>query len=140
MVSEEKMFENIDTHTHTYIHTADRAYLYYKLTNEPKGSGELKSLRRSLACTQSSNEYIAFESPGDAIFEVYKTAIFVPFVPSIKRRHGSTNVFICQCNIRLTSSHDDGCLTVWPNKSVNKCSAPRIWHNYHRTFTVNIQK
>ena len=32
--------------THTYIHTYERtteAYLYYKLTNEPKGSGELKT-------------------------------------------------------------------------------------------------
>ena len=38
-VVSEEMFENVDTHTH--IHTDDRAYLYYKLTNEPKGSGEL---------------------------------------------------------------------------------------------------
>ena len=40
-VSEEKMFENVDN---TYIHTYERtteAYLYYKLTNEPKGSDEL---------------------------------------------------------------------------------------------------
>ena len=34
VVSEEKMFENVDVHT--YIHTDDRAYLHYKLTNEPK--------------------------------------------------------------------------------------------------------
>ena len=26
----------------TYIHTDDKAYIYNKLTNEPKGSGELK--------------------------------------------------------------------------------------------------
>ena len=49
VVSEEKMFENVDIHTyihtyihtciHTYIHTHDRACLYYKLTYEPKGSG-----------------------------------------------------------------------------------------------------
>ena len=37
VVSEEKMFENI----YTLIRTT-AAYLYYKLTNEPKGSGELK--------------------------------------------------------------------------------------------------
>ena len=43
VISEEKMFENVDTHTH--IHTDDRAYLYYKLTNEPKGSGELAKSR-----------------------------------------------------------------------------------------------
>ena len=43
VVSEEKMFENVDIHTHinTYTHTDYRAYLHYKLTNEPKGSGEL---------------------------------------------------------------------------------------------------
>ena len=47
LVSEE-MFENGDTHTYidTYIHThrLQEAYLYYKLTYEPKpkGSGELK--------------------------------------------------------------------------------------------------
>ena len=46
------MFENVDiqhTHiprhihtcTHTHIRTTE-AYLYYKLTNEAKGSGELK--------------------------------------------------------------------------------------------------
>ena len=33
MVSEEKMFENVDN-THTYLRTAE-AYLYYKLTNKP---------------------------------------------------------------------------------------------------------
>ena len=32
----------IHTNTHTHIRTTE-AYLYYKLTNEPKGSGELKS-------------------------------------------------------------------------------------------------
>ena len=40
------MFENVDN-IYTYISTAERtteAYLYYKLTNEPKGSGELKSM------------------------------------------------------------------------------------------------
>ena len=51
VVSEEKMFENVDTHTHihTYIYTYitdDSAYLYYKLTNEPKGSGELKKKKK----------------------------------------------------------------------------------------------
>ena len=34
------MFENVDIHT-IHIWTTE-AYLYYKLTNEPKGSGELK--------------------------------------------------------------------------------------------------
>ena len=38
VVSEEKIFENVDINK--YIHTTE-AYLYYKLTNEPKGSGEL---------------------------------------------------------------------------------------------------
>ena len=40
VVSEEKMFENIDN-THTYIRTTE-AYLSYKLTTEPKGSAQLK--------------------------------------------------------------------------------------------------
>ena len=46
VVSEEKMFENADTHTHihTYIRTTE-AYLSYKLTTEPKGSGELNIYR-----------------------------------------------------------------------------------------------
>ena len=37
------MFDNVDTytHTHTYPRTTE-AYLYYKLTYEPEGSGELK--------------------------------------------------------------------------------------------------
>ena len=38
------MFENVDiqhTHIPTHIRTT-KASLYYKLTNEPKGSGELK--------------------------------------------------------------------------------------------------
>ena len=41
-VVSEKKFENVDTHTYTqtYIRTTE-AYLYYKLTIEPKGSGEL---------------------------------------------------------------------------------------------------
>ena len=37
VVSEEKMFEKVDTHTYTHTRTTD-AYLYYKLTCEPKGS------------------------------------------------------------------------------------------------------
>ena len=45
VVSEEKMFENVDIHTyiHTHIHIwTTEAYLSYKLATEPKGSGELK--------------------------------------------------------------------------------------------------
>ena len=43
-VVSEKMFENVDIqYTHIPIHIRTTgAYLYYKLTNEPKGSGELK--------------------------------------------------------------------------------------------------
>ena len=38
-VSEEKVFENVDNiHIHIW---KTHAYLYYKLTNEPKGLGEL---------------------------------------------------------------------------------------------------
>ena len=45
VVSEEKMFENADIHTHTHTHIRTTgAYLYYKLTNEAKGSGELINL------------------------------------------------------------------------------------------------
>ena len=36
------MFENVDIHTYTPTHIrTTEAYLYYKLINEPKGSGEL---------------------------------------------------------------------------------------------------
>ena len=34
VVSEEKMFENVDIHTYTHMRTAE-AYLFYKLTTEP---------------------------------------------------------------------------------------------------------
>ena len=37
------------THTHTYEWTT-KAYLYYKLTNEPKGSGEVKT--NNITCSQ----------------------------------------------------------------------------------------
>ena len=40
MVSDEKMFENVDIHTDIRM---TEAYLYHKLTNEPNGSGELTS-------------------------------------------------------------------------------------------------
>ena len=33
----------------------------------------------------------------------------------VKRRHGKTNALIGQRNVRLTSSHDDGCSTFRPN-------------------------
>ena len=51
------MFENVDNNIHTYIPTDRRqrpiyTYLYYKLTYEPKGSGELK--------TQGSPESLEF--------------------------------------------------------------------------------
>ena len=45
------MFENVGiqhTHTPTHIRTTE-ACLYYKLTNEPKGSGELKIENKILA-------------------------------------------------------------------------------------------
>ena len=56
VVSEEKMFENVNN-----IHTrTTQTYLYYKLTNEPKGSGELKmKLVRSISLFSLS--YIRFE-------------------------------------------------------------------------------
>ena len=38
VASEEKMFQNVD------VEQIAEACLYYKLTNEPKGSGELKIL------------------------------------------------------------------------------------------------
>ena len=43
VISEEKMFENVDN-THTYKRTTE-AYLDYKLTTEPKGSGELTMIK-----------------------------------------------------------------------------------------------
>ena len=44
-VSEEKMFEECGRRTDDRL-TDDGACLYYKLTNEPKSSGELKSKRK----------------------------------------------------------------------------------------------
>ena len=52
VVSEEKMFENVDN-IHTHIWTTE-AYLSYKLTKEPKGSGEItKFWNHSRAITLS---------------------------------------------------------------------------------------
>ena len=34
-----------------------------------------------------------------------------------------------------TSSHDDDCLTLWPNKLVSNFSVPRILHNLYGTAT-----
>ena len=42
VVSEEKMFENVDGRTTDDDGRTTDAWLYYKLTYEPKGSGELK--------------------------------------------------------------------------------------------------
>ena len=50
----------------------------------------------------------------------------------VKRRHALSTVLTGQRNARLTSSHGDSCLTLWPNKTVNNFSAPRILHNLHR--------
>ena len=41
VVSEEKMFENVDNGRRTDDGRTTDAWLYYKLTYEPKGSGEL---------------------------------------------------------------------------------------------------
>ena len=41
------MFENVDIHTHI---RKTEAYLYYKLTNEPKGSGELITMQFREVC------------------------------------------------------------------------------------------
>ena len=47
VVSEEKMFENVDIqHTYKQNLRTTEAYLYYMLTNEPKGSVELKTARK----------------------------------------------------------------------------------------------
>ena len=46
------------TYIHTNIHTYERtteAYLYYKLTKEPKGSGKLKSQRCTDVTTKPSS-------------------------------------------------------------------------------------
>ena len=75
-VVSEEMFENVDIHTyihayiHTHIHTRIHTYthiyihtyineasLYYQLTSEPKGSGELKKLlAKEIIYIQWSNE------------------------------------------------------------------------------------
>ena len=49
MVSEEKMFIWKYWHIHTYIRTTETC-LYFKLTYEPGGSGELKTLQKWLVC------------------------------------------------------------------------------------------
>ena len=50
-VLEEKIFENGGRTTDNGQRTDDGACLYYNLTNEPKGSGELKSrLTTTLSC------------------------------------------------------------------------------------------
>ena len=51
MVSDEKMFGNVDN---TDEWTTE-AYLFYKLTNEPKGSGELKKKYMSCDMTKPTS-------------------------------------------------------------------------------------
>ena len=65
VVSEEKLFENVDN-THTYIHTNGRqqAYLYYKLTNEPKGSGELINIGMLNIPLSSNNWSYKYQANG----------------------------------------------------------------------------
>ena len=58
----------------------------------------------------------------------------------VKRRHGKTNVLIGQRNVLLTSSHDDGCSTLWLNTLFNNFSIPCILHTEHRIITINTQK
>ena len=90
------MFENVDTHTHTYIqHTEDRPYLYYKLTNEPKGSGELKQ-------TETITLYIYF------IKQVAQRATIAHLSPMCQgqisfqklRTHPSFNA--CSCYMKVS--------------------------------------
>ena len=50
------------------------------------------------------------------------------------------DILIGQRNVRLTSNHEDGCLMLWSNASVNNFSVPRSLHKFHRTITINTHK
>ena len=58
VVSEEKMFENVQN-THAYIRTTE-AYLSYKLTTEPLGSGELKM---ALFSNSYTSRWLSLDEP-----------------------------------------------------------------------------
>ena len=67
VVSEEKMFENVDNNNiHTFRQTTE-AYLYYKLTYETKGSGEL--------IKHTSNIWLLFDISQKITFGGNKTVI-----------------------------------------------------------------
>ena len=55
-------------HTHTYIRTDDRGLpIYYKLTNEPKDSGELIIIRRRITSTITVNYAVCVNIPAFCI-------------------------------------------------------------------------
>ena len=95
MVSEEKMFENVDIHTyiHTYIHTrTTQAYLCYKLTYEPKGSGEL---------IQKAN-YAKIVCLNNACTRWYLRAIVYVIFNSLRRFYVAS--YSCVINDHLTKN------------------------------------
>ena len=50
----------------------------------------------------------------------------------VVRRHTDKRTFsFGQCNVRLTSRHDDGCLMLWSKQLVNNIFVSPSWHKFH---------
>ena len=103
VVSEEKMFENVDN-VHTYPPMDERGYLYYKLTYEPKDSGELKT----------------------DIWHQLHSVHFMVKICKIKNKYVLTKIHtnLCQ-NIAVFSEKTD--VPHLPNQSMVAISVMKLW-------------
>ena len=70
------MFENVDIHTYT---RTPEAYLYFKLNNEPKGSGELINNKQTnfLLYAQITKRYICTEALAGHLKLKYYNLLFI---------------------------------------------------------------
>ena len=79
------MFENADTHPHTHMET--EAYLYHKLTNEPKDSGEPK-----IYYCESENNKVAINACKKPLVNFNTSIVFVCFEVLWISQHHLSNI------------------------------------------------